>query len=260
VTRRFRRGIPSRRTRGGGGYSSGNLPPLEAVPARRRRRTRIEEYRGDILQDVFRVGTIKNAEAITAAFPGPGKCRNGPTIFQRVVQDRVGSRPERTVGVQQLLCVERPLPQPERAGRSGTAVSVARPSLVGPGPRCPDPPSHGSSFPLALQRGLQSDEHFINIQKVAEHSAGNQSLDPEQGVRHRPPRGPGLRSRAEPRGPPVRPHDRREAAEELANNVNCGQQSGTGGGNLPSPGAERTCGECRACWSPSVPNIAYRLH
>ena len=34
----------------------------------------------------------------------------------------------------------------------------------------------------------------------------------------------------------------------------------TEGATCPAPKQRGACGECRACWEPSVPNVAYRLH
>jgi len=170
----------------------------------------------------------------------------GLRYSQRVGASRVGSRPERTVGVQQLLCVERPLPQSRNV-----AVTLWNGGIQSLGHPCGSRPSlvlirrsmvrqfrwhsSGDSNPTALH----------HIQKVAGAHAGNQSLESRAGesdIVRRVWSGPAVSCRTS-LVPPVRPHDRREAAKETANNVNCGQSQERGGGICPAPEQNGTCGE-----------------
>jgi hypothetical protein len=223
-------------------------------------RRAIARYRGDILQDVFRVGTIKQAEAITGGLSRPSKmpewaydipavrCRVGSMLAQKegtVCSDCYARKGWYfAANVQEALerryqSLGHPLWVP-------AMVLLIRRRLV-------------QFFRWHSSGDLQGIAHLQNIALVAQHTSDTRHWLPtrEYDV---------VRSFAGdlPDNLTVRVSSHRIDGVPpgwwpQTSTVTTGEAP-PGSFRCPAPEQQNRCDECRACWNKDVRDICYRLH
>lgn len=224
---------------------------------------RIPVYTGNVLDDVFKVGTIKNADAITGGLSNPSKM---PEYAYSLPASRckVGSLLKHTKGTVCSLCYAADEWEWVKQGRRGNryASSHVREALERRYQSL-DHPLWVPAMTLLIRKrfiqcfrwhdsgDLQSVEHLQNIGKVAEYCTETRFWLPTREFKM------------------VRGY---EAPDNLCIRLSAHYVDGkapdwpttsrvvTSGHTCPAREQGGNCGECRACWDRSVPEVLYPLH